>query len=143
MQHLYGLVVLQDLHGGHVRGVDVVRCQTVAALQQVHLLDVEFLDALAVILDAAIVGHLDAGHTLQHVADDAIALLLVGSDEIVERIAVLTYLLRPHADLLQLHGLFADAEVEPLRAVGHDLHLVADGEARGGDGDGVGLCGEF
>ena len=136
-------MVLQYLHGGHVGGVDVVGGESVTALQQVHLLDVEFLDALAVVLDAAALRHLDAGHTLQHVADDAIALLLVGSDEVVQRVAVLSYLLRPHADLLQLHGLFADAEVEPLRAVFHDFHLIADGKARGRDGHGVGLCAEF
>ena len=143
LKHLHGLVVLQDLHGGHVRGVDVVGGESVAALQQVHLLDVEFLDALAVVLDAAALRHLDAGHTLQHVADDAIALLLVGSDEVVERVAVLPNLLRTDGYFFQLHILLLHAEVEPLRLVFHDFHLIADGKARGRDGHGVGLRGEL
>ena len=127
-------MVLQDLHGGHVLCVDVVRGQSVASLQQVHILHIEFADALTIELDAAIAGHLNAGHTPQHVADDAVALLLVGSDEIVERVTVLPYLLRTDADLLQLHGLFLHAEVEPLRTIRHNLHLVADGESRGRHG---------
>ena len=143
LKHLHGLVVLQDLHGGHVRGVDVVGGESVAALQQVHLLDVEFLDALAVVLDAAALRHLDAGHALQHVANDAVALLLVGSDEVVERVAVLPNLLRTDGYFFQLHILLLHAEVEPLRLVFHDFHLIADGKARGRDGHGVGLCGEF
>lgn len=130
LKHLHGLVVLQDLHGGHVRGVDVVGGESVAALQQVHLLDVEFLDALAVVLDAAALRHLDAGHTLQHVADDAVALLLVGSDEVVQRVAVLPNLLRTDADLLQLDGPLIGADVQPLAFVRHDARHVADGQAR-------------
>ena len=143
LQHLHGLVVLQHLHGGHVGGVDVVGGQSVAALQQVHLLHVEFLDGLAVILDAAVVGHLYAGHVLQHVADDAVALLLVGSHEVAERVAVLPYLLRPHGNLLQLHGLFLHAEIEPLRAVGHLFRVAANGQSGGADGHGVGLGGKL
>ena len=93
LQCLHGLVVLQHLHGGHVLCVDVVRGQSVAALQQVHIFHVEFADALAVELDAAALRHFDARHTPQHVADDAVALLLIGSDEVVECVAILPNLL--------------------------------------------------
>ena len=98
-------------------------------MQQVHLLNVEVLNALTIIFDATVVGHLDTGHTLQHVADNSVALLLVGTDEVVERVAILTNLLSTDADLLQLHRLFLYSKVNTLGAIGHNLHMVANSQA--------------
>ena len=75
LQGLDGLMVLQHLHGGDVGGVDVVGGQSVAPLQEVHVLHVEVLDAFAVELDGAALRHLYARHAFQHVTDDTVALL--------------------------------------------------------------------
>ena len=143
LQHLHGLVVLQHLHGGHIAGVDVVGGQTVAALQQVHLLHIELLDGLAVVLYLPVVGHLDTRHTFQHIADDAVALLLIGSHEVVHCVALLADLLCLHVDLLQLHVLQLYAEIHPPGMVLHYFHLLADGKSRGGDGQRVGRAFDF
>ena len=99
-------------------------------MQQIHVLHVEFLDGLAVELDGSALRHLNARHTLQHVADDAVALLLVGTDGVVQRVAVLTYLVRLHRHLLQLYCLLPRANVQPLRPIRHDPRYIADGHTR-------------
>ena len=136
-------MVFQHLHGGHIRGVDVVGGQSVAALQQVHVLHVEFLDGLAIELDGSALRHLDAGHALQHVADDAVALLLIGSDEVVERVAALSDFVGLDRNLFQLDGFLASADVQPLGPVGHDARHVANGHSGCRHHHGVGLASEL
>ena len=136
-------MVLQYLDSSHILCIDIIGSQSVAPLQQIHLLYIKLLYGLAVVLNAAIIGHFDARHMLQHIADNSVALLLVGSDEVVERVAILTNLLCTHADLLQLNGLFLHTEIDPLRAVRYDFYIIANGETRCCDGHGVGLCGEL
>ena len=136
-------MVLQHLYRGHVRCVDVVRGYSVAALQEVHVLHVELAYAFSVELDAAVVRHLDSRHTLQHVSYHTVSLLPVGSDGVVERVPLLTYLLWTDAYLLQLHGLLADSEINPLRTVDDYFHLVSYRKSRGCYGHTVRLSSEL
>ena len=126
------------LHTGDVVGIDVVCGDAVASLQQVHFFDVEALDGFAVVFDAAAVGHFDAGHPSQDVADDAVTLLLVRRHAVVHGVALLVNLLGAHAHLLQLHGLLTDAEIHALRTVGHGAHLLSDAQSCGCDDERVG-----
>lgn len=69
--------------------------------------------------------------------------LLISSNEVVQRVAVLPNLLRTDTDLLQLHDLLADTKIYPLRTVIHHFHFVANSKTRGRDGHGISLCGKF
>ena len=130
LQRLDGLVMFQHLHRGDVRSVDVIGGQTIAALQQVHIFHVEFLNALAVELDGAALRYLNARHPFQDVTNDAVALLLVGTNGVVQRVAVLAYLIRFHRNLLQFYRFLSRADVNPLRLVRHHPRHIADGHAR-------------
>ena len=141
LQHLLVLMVFEHLHTGDVVGIDVVCGDAVASLQQVHFFDVEALDGFAVVLDAAAVGHFDAGHPSQDVANDAVALLLVRRHAVVDGVALLIYLLGAHAHLLQLHSLRTDTEIHTLRTVGHSAHLLSDAQSCGCDDERVGRLG--
>ena len=74
-EHLHGLMVLHDLHGTDVIVSDAVCRDAVFPAQEVVALDVELIDVYALVLYFPIVGHIDAGHTFQHVAYAPVLLL--------------------------------------------------------------------
>ena len=127
LQRLDGLVVLHHLHGAHILCADVLRGQSVACVQHVHVLDVELRYVLPVVLDASALAHLHAGHALDDVGNHAVVLLLVGGHVVVDGVAAPPYLVGHDAHLLDCYRLFHGKEVEPLRAVGHHLYVLPDG----------------
>lgn len=65
-------MVLHYLDRAHTLMVYAVGGYAVFAAEKIGAFDVELVDVLALILDSAIVGYIDTGHTLQHIADRAV-----------------------------------------------------------------------
>ena len=66
-QHLGRLMVLEHLDGRHRLDRHVARGLIITVAQQILALDIKMAYGFALIGDRPIVGHLDAGHFLQHV----------------------------------------------------------------------------
>ena len=118
-QHLHRLMIFQHLH--HADGFvgQVLRSQPVAALQQIHPFDIEVRDGFPIIRDIAAFVYLDARHLLQYVANDAVALVGKGTDQIAQRVVALGDFRGAHADFFQLDAIFRQDEVLTLRGVAH------------------------
>lgn len=70
--------------------------------QEVVAFDVEFVDVRALVLYLSVVGDIDSGHTLEHVADGAVLFLGETADVVGYRVAVLTYAVALDNHFLQL-----------------------------------------
>ena len=86
-QGLDRLVVLHHLDARHILRGDVVRRQSIAAVEHVQSVDVEAVDRLAVVADFARLFDLDAGHLAQHIGDRAVLRLGEARDVVAYRVA--------------------------------------------------------
>ena len=122
-------MVLHHLHRSHIGGGNAGGGEVVAALQHVHVLDVELRDGLALVFHLAVVLHLDAWHLLQHIGNDNVRCVAKGIHHIVYRVVAAPNLLRLHAHFLQLQRFFHHGEIDSLCLVFHLLELPLQVEA--------------
>ncbi len=127
-----GLVVLEDLDPGDVLSLYVVGSDAVATAEHIHVLDVELIDRFAVVFDFARLGHLDAGHLLQHVADGAVGNVGERSDVVTQRIRMPFDGLRFDRDLANFQLGKRYEEVDRLRPCDDEPGLCRDVEPRDG-----------
>lgn len=84
-------MVLHYLDRAHIFMTYAIGGDAVFASEQVGAFDVELVYILALILDLAIVGYINAGHTFQYITDGAILLLGKTADIVGDGVALFPY----------------------------------------------------
>lgn len=68
-------MIFHHLDRTHIVMIDAVGGYAIFTAEKVGAFDIELVDVLALILNLAVFGNIDAGHSLQHIAYGAILLL--------------------------------------------------------------------
>ena len=119
-------MVLKNLHGSDILGIDIVGGDAVTALQQVHALHIELRNALSVEFDTTISTNLYAWHAFQDISYHSVTLLTIGGDVIAQRVTILANLLCLDHHLLKLEDFFLGTEGNLLRTIRNSLRMIAD-----------------
>lgn len=100
--HLDGFVIFEHFHRSHIVGLYVFGGQTILATHEVQALDVEFVDALALIADLAVLADLHPRDALDGILQGVVTQFDELSHRIADRIATLAYRRGTYDDLLEL-----------------------------------------
>ena len=128
-------MVGQHLHVLHLRSTHVLAGHRVVAAHQVHPLDVEIVDGLALITDRAVLADLQSRHLGNHVGDRAVLLVAESRYAVGQRVALSAQPFRGGLHLLQLQGLLPHPHLLAVAEVGSGdglLGVTEDGECQVG-----------
>ena len=94
------LVSLQHLHLLHFPHVNILAGLHIATAQQVHSLNIEFVDTLSLVFNGSVTVHRQSWHFPDNVGNSSVLFVAESTDEVVQGITLLPYPLRLNHHLL-------------------------------------------